>query len=409
VSCRVARLLRPLSLFFALFWLAPLARAEPPAENEPTPKDASEVLEAAPAVAPELAEANEEVDYFEPPQRAVAEADWLRLKSGGWIRGKIEYMRKDDLTFDADEIDDLVISWDDIRELRSPAVNRYVFEPLSAGTFSLRRGENIVLEGPAVMKGDTVTVVVAGVPTSLPRARLIAILEGEQKERNFWEFGVGLGFTGRAGNTQSVDLSANAYVKRETNRTRWNTKYLGAFASVDGDTNTQNHRLSTQFDYFYTRRLFLIVPKFDYFNDRFQNIEYRLTPAAGVGYDFLETSWLTWGASAAAGYQYQKFRQPTVTGKTSDGTFVFVLGTHWESDITDYLDFDFLYGVALGVPDTSKTTHHGEAVLSFDIWGPLDFDVSFVFDRQENPPTESNGTQPKKNDFRMTVGLGIDF
>ena len=61
----------------------------------------------------------------------------------------------------------------------------------------------------------------------------------------------------------------------------------------------------------------------------------------------------------------------------------FVLGTEFDADVTKYIEFNFLYTVNLGIPDIAKTTHHAETVLSFDIWGPLDFDVSLLFDRQE--------------------------
>ena len=86
-----------------------------------------------------------------------------------------------------------------------------------------------------------------------------------------------------------------------------------------------------------------------------------------------------------------------------------VLGTTFGADITKYLEFDFLYRVNLGIPDVNKTTHHSEAVFSFDIWGPLDFDVSLIFDRLEDPRPDDSGDTPKKNDLQFVAGLGVDF
>ncbi len=46
---------------------------------------------------------------------------------------------------------------------------------------------------------------------------------------------------------------------------------------------------------------------------------------------------------------------------------------------------------------------------SFDLLGSLDFDLTFVWDRNETPQQESDGSRPERNDFRLTAGLGWDF
>jgi hypothetical protein len=59
--------------------------------------------------------------------------------------------------------------------------------------------------------------------------------------------------------------------------------------------------------------------------------------------------------------------------------------------------------------DTDKTNHHAESIISFDIWGPLEFEVAAIFDRIEEPVPDSDGEQPKSNDLRLTAGLALDF
>jgi hypothetical protein len=39
----------------------------------------------------------------------------------------------------------------------------------------------------------------------------------------------------------------------------------------------------------------------------------------------------------------------------------------------------------------------------------LDVDLSFVWDRLQNPTPESDGTVPKQDDFYVILGLGIDM
>ena len=55
-----------------------------------------------------------------------------------------------------------------------------------------------------------------------------------------------------------------------------------------------------------------------------------------------------------------------------------------------------------------KTSHHLESILSFDLWGPLDFETSFIFDRVEKPQ-QTGGTPVLPNDYKVTVGLGFDI
>jgi hypothetical protein len=329
---------------------------------------------------------------FRPSEAELAESDWLRMNSGEWVKGRIKSLRDGSLEFSSADLGGLKIGFGNIAELHSPHPNRYVFE-----------GRDVFV-GPATMQGDTITVRVAGQPQGFPRSQLIAILEGERRERNFWNFGAGFGLTGRSGNTDSLDLAGSAYGKRETARTRWNTAYRGAFAELEGVENTNNHLALTRFDWFLTPRLYLIPLRFEFFNDEFKNIRYRVTPSAGLGYQLFKRGSITWDVSSTFGYQHTRYE----TGG-NDGSFVMVLGTGFETAITKYLDYDLQYTVNLGIPDVNLTTHHAETGLSFDIWGPLDFDVDLIWDRIEDPVPDADGNTPKKDDLRLIVGLGVDF
>jgi hypothetical protein len=60
-------------------------------------------------------------------------------------------------------------------------------------------------------------------------------------------------------------------------------------------------------------------------------------------------------------------------------------------------------------PEAGRYTHHFLTSLSIDSFGPLDFDISFVWDRVQQPKAESTGIVPKKDDFRLIFGLEFDF
>ena len=59
--------------------------------------------------------------------------------------------------------------------------------------------------------------------------------------------------------------------------------------------------------------------------------------------------------------------------------------------------------------DPDKTNHNLTSVLSIEVWGPLDLDVTAIWDRIQKPARASDGTRPSSDDLRLTVGIGIDF
>jgi len=378
------------------------AQVVPPAEIEAEPSAAGQE-----AAGQELREGDAAVGAvplepdapWTPPAPNPKAFDWIRLESGEWLKGRIQSMRDESLEFDSKELDELSIDFDDIAEIHSPRQNTFVFE------------DKIVASGTAVMKGDDLVIDVKGTPTTFDRKKLLVIIEGLPRERNYWNGGLSLGASWRAGNTNSFDFNSSAWVRRRDEFTRIRLDYLGAVGSVDDEVNTSNRRATLKFDWFLTRRFYLTPLWFDYYNDRFQNIEYRIIPAAGLGYEVLKRGSLSWNIVGAIGYQRTKFRTVEVGAKDVNQTGALILGTTFETDITKYVDFDFSYNVNIGVPDIDETNHHAEAVLSVDLYGPLDLDLSVIFDRNESPEPigGDDSTTPKKNDLRTVVGLGVDF
>ena len=45
--------------------------------------------------------------------------DWIQLKSGEWLKGRIKAMQERQLEFDSEELNDLTFDWKDIRQVRS--------------------------------------------------------------------------------------------------------------------------------------------------------------------------------------------------------------------------------------------------------------------------------------------------
>ena len=329
--------------------------------------------------------------------------DLILLNSGEWLQGDIDRIRDGTVYFDSLELEDLEIDLDDIKEIIADRPSTFRFE-----------GRRDILTGPVRMDSEEFAIG----DQIRPRSALIGMIAGVPKELNYWNGMVSVGYTLSSGNTNQSALSVLAKLNRETALTRLKNTYNGAFSTGNNDigantTTANNHRLNSAFDYYLTSRFFVIVPALEVFADKFQNIDMRLTPNAGLGYDFLRRSKITWSAIAAMGYQYTKLStvQPP-TPKTENDAAV-IVGMVVETDPTKRIEWDTDYTVQVIATNIGRTNHHLTSLASVELIGALDLDVTFNWDRIEQPATIDDGvnppTTPKKNDYRISVGLGFDF
>jgi hypothetical protein len=86
-----------------------------------------------------------------------------------------------------------------------------------------------------------------------------------------------------------------------------------------------------------------------------------------------------------------------------------VAGTHYNTELTETVDFDFLYSLQIVNEQSGTYTHHMVATFDTELTGWLDFSVSAVWDRIEDPQPDADGIVPKQNDYLFIIALGIDI
>lgn len=356
----------------------------PPAEDSPVLEEEREAAGPEKAVKP----------HWTPPPPDPEGDDWIRTTSGEWLKGELTRMRDRKFEFDSDEFDDVKVDQEDVAYFRfsRPHTFRFRGREIFRGTGQLRNG---------VIKVRTMDGEIVERDAEL----LVSVSRGAGNELDRWTVDLSVGLTARQGNTDQADISGRAEIERETAFNRWSTHYSGAWARVEGDKTANNHRLYTELDFYLTWRFYLTLPFLEFFTDEFQNIEARYTPGIGLGYEIVDSSRVEWEVSSGLAYQRTVFD----SGASSSNDAAIIFGMDLDLEITKDLDFDNSYGLQLVATDLDKTNHHLESVFSFDIWGPIDFDVTFVWDRIESPEEEGDGSTPKSDDFRMTIGLAIDF
>jgi hypothetical protein len=323
--------------------------------------------------------------------------DWIELRSGEWLKGRIKSMQDEKLEFDSEELDVHEFKWKDIRTVRSPRL------------LSVRLGERNLVNGSLLVASNTVHVITPSGEKTWPRAELLAITPTGDRELDKWSADISAGVSFRSGNTHEAEYNVQAIVQRRTPLTRLTLGYTGNYGRIDGVETENNHRGLAQFDVFLSNRLFVRVPDIDYYHDPLQNLEYRLTAGAAVGYDIIKTARTEWDVTI--GPAYQKNQYVSVEPGTENGpdSLAAVLSSRFDVELTKRIDLILEYRGQFTTPNQGSNMHHGSATLEFEIHKKLTLDMSFVWDRVAKPETGADGITPKQDDFRFTTSLGIHF
>jgi len=340
----------------------------------------------------------EEAPPWQPPAPSSTERDWIRLTSGEWLMGDIKGMRDEDFEFDSEELDMQTLDWDDIVEVRSARILTYRFDgyPAVSGTMQLRE--------------DVVAVMVKGAVKEYPKGDLIVIIEGEQREWNYWSAKMTFGLVARSGNTDQSDVNTFINIRRRSPRLRFDNRYNGNFGKVDGNQNINNHSLTSTLDALLTAGFYVTPATVNLLSDEFQNIDVRFTLGAGVGYVIMRDGDVTWTVGVGVGYLSTGYVSVEPGQELTEKSGVFIPSSDVEWEITGDIDFEVVYNSQVSFSGAQNTFHHAQARITIDVWGDLlDLDWSFTWDHVQNPTTNSDGVTPQKNDYRTSVGIGVEI
>lgn len=323
--------------------------------------------------------------------------DWIQLTSGEWLKGELIALYDGSLEFDSDELDQLTLDWDDIRQVRTGRVVQVRFRD---------RDEPVV--GQLLVDGDSVRFP-GTTDQPFMRASLMSIAPGEPREANYWSGNATFGFNLRRGNSDQVEANTIASARRRTVGTRVNLDYVANYNVTDELTVTNNQRVNAGLDWFVTPRLFVRPAVVEYYRDPFQNFAHRWTIGAAVGYQLVDTSRVSWEVNVGPAYQRTIFDSVVEGESDAESTAALSAGTTYTNELTGDIDYTFDYRLLFVKPEAGRYTHHFLTGLSIDAFGPLDLDVSFVWDRVQKPRPESSGLVPRKDDYRLIFGFGFDF
>lgn len=339
-------------------------------------------------------------DFVPPPD---SEFDWIQLTSNEWLKGELRVLYSFKLEFDSDELGLLSFDWDDVKQVRTAGPQAVRLEdPANGYTPITVFGVLTIVDGAATVEtGEGIR--------QFDRNKIISIATGTRREADFWSGKVSLGANLRRGNSDLVDATLTATLKRRRAVSRVLLEYIGNYSRAESTTTSNNHRLNGHYDIFKTTRYFWRPILGEYFRNTFQNIEHQATLGTGGGYHIIRSPKTEWDVTGAVGVLYKQYAS-VIPGRDIDNVSPALgAGTRYDTEITSWLDYllDFSFQV---VDEESGTyIHHLITTLSSDIIGDVDLDVSLVWDRVQDPEPAADGTVPEQDDFQLIVAIGYDF
>lgn len=325
------------------------------------------------------------------------EADWVQLKSGEWLRGRIIAMQDFRLEFYSDELKKLTIKWRNVKYIKSSAPYRLRFE------------DQTIAVGAIEITPDKVQVITDYDEQTFDRSNLLTIASGKETELSLWTFNITASINLRRGNTDQTDFTSKINTKRQTALSRVTIDYLGNFTEVRETETINNHRLNGAYNIFFGRHLFVSPIVAEVYRDPFQNIARRVYAGAGLGYWLIKNIYTEWDISGGPAYQSTMFDSVQPGQSTEKNTLTIVLSTRFNSKLNSRVDLEGFYIATLGDSSIGNYTHHSMFTVKTELQDELYLDVSFAWDRTRRPVENADGVVPEQDDFKILVGLRYDY
>ncbi len=332
-----------------------------------------------------------------PPSALPEKFDWIQLTSGEWLKGDLKVLYDDKLEFDSAKMELLELDWEDVKQVIGHKIFSVRFEGPTTVVGILRVTENKVIVTAGKEKQE------------FERNQLVSIAYGEPKEIGYWSAKISLALDVRKGNSDQINYSASAYAKRRTSESRFSIDYLGIFNKTEGIETANSQRISSYYDIFKTRKFYWRPVFGEYFRDRFSNIENRVTVGTGIGYHIINTPKTKWDITPGVAYQYTQNVSVEAGQDPNNSTPALVVGTNYDTELTKKIDFNASYRFYIVNQESGKYTHHAVAVLEIELTRRLDLDLSFVWDRIQDPKREADGRLPEQDDYYLFFGIGFEL
>ncbi|WP_017220245.1 DUF481 domain-containing protein [Moritella dasanensis] len=354
------------------------------------------------SVSTNITENNDAVTTTENSQEVIladslgVDEDWLWLKSGEFLIGNIEDLYDEKMAFDSDDLGDLKIKWKDISRINSRQL------------FTVRTIDGKIITGTIALE-DGILIVSNNRLHKIPQDDLMTLIAGLESGANIWEGKVTFGANLSSGNTNKLEYNTNAELSRHTTASRIKTSYTAIIGETNNVQTDENHRFLATYDVYSDKDLFFRPLDFSFYRDPLQNINSRINVGMGIGYQFIDDGDQELEMNLGPSFLYTKYEYTDAQLNSSDESLAVSLTVDYEREIHDQIDFELSYKITATESETGGYLQNAKLNFDIELTDVLDFDISFFWDRVNNPQLDIDGIQLEKNDFRIAFGLGVSF
>ena len=217
-----------------------------------------------------------------------------------------------------------------------------------------------------------------------------------------WNRNIDLGWTGRWGSTNTINITAGLDFNYADEFTRWRLtgRYFFNRSSDTGDDQDHNARLDLRRDWLFPGHDWFAFSAFRYQFDKYENWRHRTVLSVGPGYNLVHTEAHNLDVRAAP-----TFTKEYAGSRDSKGEFLFGVDYDWTISSRSSLrlanDFYFQYTPRLA--DFRNLTT-GEWRLGITEEPSLSLKIGGSNEYESTPDSGD-----KANDLRYYLSLGLDF
>jgi len=343
-------------------------------------------------VSTNIAENSDAVTTTENSQEVIladslgVDEDWLWLKSGEFLIGNIEDLYEEKMAFDSDDLGDLKIKWKDISRINSRQL------------FTVRTINGEIVTGTIALE-DGILVVSNNRQHKIPQDDLMTLIAGLETGANIWEGKITFGANLSSGNINKLEYNTNAELSRHTTASRIKASYIAIIGETDNVQTDENHRFTTTYDVYSDKDLFFRPLDLSLFRDPLQNVNSRINVGMGIGYQFIDDGDQELEMNLGPSYLYTKYEYTDTQLTSSDSSLAVSLTVDYEREIHDQIDFELSYKITATESELGGYLQNTKMNFDIELTDVLDFEITFFWDRVNNPLFDVDGMQLEKMTF----------
>jgi len=213
-----------------------------------------------------------------------------------------------------------------------------------------------------------------------------------------WELRSDLSLSASDGNSETSDLTWQNYGRIEQGDHRHELDLSVDRSTRDGNTSQDRTRATYLYSWFMSDRWFL-ASGVGFERDPVRELDYRILPGAGVGYQFFDDADRLFEISISAVGIREK-----LGGFTDESGAARWLARYRRQMLGGDMEFFHNQSVFAYLVGRSTTTIETSTGIRWDVWADIYLNMQFDWDFESNPATGA-----ENEDIRYIIGLGVEL